>query len=618
MQGALIGYLSQPPKHVILLIEMAENVFEKLVRRISPEERKDLLKQIGDNAAAPEEPLDAGDADSRTVDLDEVYKGLGLIAKIILFLKTLFSGHKRDSVLENELLAGIARDIQKRSSGIMDFGQRTFLPGFCDEIRMLKENVEPFTLPVNEAAGQRKSEFISFLASLYIEDLHDRIFQETDAYYQIGKAAHKGEFHFTHAEWDNRENIDIPPSSELSDAEVRRMMEGALEDILAAIPQRNKTLLYEDMKVFYHLINLSRFSFDKVISPFSSGPAAMPAPCPVARLKDQVVKLAEIMCNLRAFPSTLLLRALFLFCGADKADLESEAARRTGAAVRALQNIREMNKRVPWLLIARYIQRNINFRCIISGGAEDWFALLKQFWREKIDERYKDFIAKRREKELRRDVRLVFDPAPVREVNNYFFSVDGQDVRGTYTLSLSLIKTFLQCQFMAGMSNILKSILIDGVFYKEDNRREFTDGYNAIIKVSGMLESFEARLAPNGDIYASIESNKREYAPALIKRRKLLSIVRETDMDAAYLLQIAQGGLISVSKVLNGIIYGEIGGKYDTLSNLPEMGGKANAEFRRAMDDALRKINTVNSLLQKLIMSEKSWQENRETIESHD
>ena len=599
---------------------MADSVFDKLVHGISSEEKKTLLQQIGEKAAVSEDPLALDDDDREAVDLEEVYNGLGIVARIILFIKMLFTGRNREYVLENDLLAGIAHDIQKRSSGIMDFGAKNFLPAFHDELKMLKDNVEPFSLPLQEAAGQKKGEFIAFLAGLYMEELQARILRETDPYYQIKKSVRKGDVSFTPDEWEDRENMDIPPSAELSDAEVKRMMEGALEDSLSAIPQDSKTVMYEDMKVFYHLVNLSRFSFDRLLSPFSSGPTGVPAPCPMGRLKEPVVKLAEIMCNLKSPPSPVLLRALFLFCSGDKtgSTLEGEVVRQLTTAGRALQNIREINKRMPWLLVARYVQRKVNYRCAISGGAEDWFALLKQFWRDMLDICYKDFGAKRKEKELRREIRIIFDPLPVRETENYHFPLDDTVAPGSFFLSMSLVKSFIQNLFVGEMNNYLKTVLIDGVFYKEDNRKEYTDGFNAVLKASGMLERFESRLAPpKGDVAVAVETCIKEYAPAVLKRRKMQGIIREADLDAGYLLQIVQGGLISLAKVVNGILYGEIGGKYDSLSNLPEIGGRANADFRRGLDETLRKLNAVNGLLQTLVSSEKSWQENRESKEAH-
>ncbi|MDR1316849.1 MAG: DUF5312 domain-containing protein [Spirochaetales bacterium] len=599
---------------------MAETMFDKLVKEISSEERRNLLEQLSQKAPVCEDPMRPDEPESKTADLDEIYRGLGFLSRLVIYLKMLFTGRQREDVLERELLANIARDIQKRSPGIMNFSNGTFLPAFCEEITMLRDNVQTFLFPLSHAEGDAKGDFIAFLAGVLMEDVQARLFRETDPYYLAAKVMRKGQVSFTPEEWEDRQNMDLPLSADMPDGEMKKMMGNSLDDILAAIPSDGKTLMYQNMKVLYHLLSLSKFSFKKLISCFSSGPDSAAAPCPISRLKDQVMRLAEIMCNMKAPPSPVLLRVLLLFCNQEKTGsaLETEVVRQITQADRAVGSIREINRRIPWLLIARYVSRNLNYAYTISGGAEDWFSVLKQFWHGRIEAQYKDFTSRRKERELRREIRIIFDPAPVQEISGYSFPVDGNTVSGAYPLSLSLVKTFLSAVFPGDLGGHLKTVLIDGVFYKDDNRKEFADGYNVLLKAGGMLASLEARLAPDGDVRLAVKANMKEYAPAVLKRRKIHAIVRETDLDAEYLLQTVQSGLLALSKVVNGILYGEIGGKYDTLSNLSYLGGKANAGFRSGLDGDLRKLSALNGLLQKLVPLEKGWQEARDARDAHE
>ncbi|MDR1626425.1 MAG: DUF5312 domain-containing protein [Spirochaetia bacterium] len=592
---------------------MAETVFDKLVQEISPNERQDLLQQISRKASVSEESLRPDEPEPKSVDLAAVYRGLGFFSRLIIYLKMLFTGRGREDVLERELLANIARDIQKKSPGLMNFSAGVFLPAFCEEITMLKDSAQIFLHPLSFVEGGSRGDFIAFLAGLLMENIQARFFRETDPYYLAASVMRNGQALFTPGEWENRRDMELPLGSEISDAEMKKMMNSSLEGILAAIPADGKTLMYQNMKVLHHLVSLSRFSFTKLISAFSSGPEGVPSPCPISRLKAQVIKLAEIMCNMKSPPSPVLTRVLFLFSNQEKSGsaLEAEAVRQISQANRALENIREINRRIPWLLIARYASRNPNYSYTVSGGAEDWFAVLKQFWRERVEAQYRDFTVQRRERDLRREIRGAFDPVTVQEVSGYSFPVDGHTVSGAYPLSLSLAKTFLEAVFPGELSGYLKAVLIDGVFYNENNRKEFSDGFNALLKAAVMLEKFEARLTPNGDVTLAVKANMKEYAPAALKRRKIRHIVQGTDLDAEYLLQTVQGGLHSLLRTINGILYGETGGTYDTLSNLSYLGGTANAAFRGGLDASLRKLSALNGLLQKLVPLEKGWQESR-------
>ncbi len=57
--------------------------------------------------------------------------------------------------------------------------------------------------------------------------------------------------------------------------------------------------------------------------------------------------------------------------------------------------------------------------------------------------------------------------------------------------------------------------------------------------------------------------------------------VRKADAEAAELVQRTINSLKTLNKILNGILYSEAGGKYDTLSNLGYIGGKENDVLKK-------------------------------------
>ena len=67
---------------------MADSVFNRLVQEISPAERKAILGKISDKADFSQDPLTpAEELDKVNIDLGEVYKGLGFLARVLLFFK---------------------------------------------------------------------------------------------------------------------------------------------------------------------------------------------------------------------------------------------------------------------------------------------------------------------------------------------------------------------------------------------------------------------------------------------------------------------------------------------------------------------------------------------------
>jgi uncharacterized protein YwgA len=61
--------------------------------------------------------------------------------------------------------------------------------------------------------------------------------------------------------------------------------------------------------------------------------------------------------------------------------------------------------------------------------------------------------------------------------------------------------------------------------------------------------------------------------------------------------------------VLYGILYGEVGGRYDTLSNLGQIGGREHDTLMRQFDAVLSSSNTLLENLSKLLDSEDKLRE---------
>ena len=67
-------------------------------------------------------------------------------------------------------------------------------------------------------------------------------------------------------------------------------------------------------------------------------------------------------------------------------------------------------------------------------------------------------------------------------------------------------------------------ITLDGEFYKKDNRVEFNDAYNDILKLGDSISRLETKLGPNGDYGQRYEQSRREITALTAKRRRLTSI----------------------------------------------------------------------------------------------
>jgi hypothetical protein len=307
-------------------------------------------------------------------------------------------------------------------------------------------------------------------------------------------------------------------------------------------------------------------------------------------------------------PSAVLLRAVFLFDSGEKAagpGAEDRLVNEIKTASRALENIRGINRRTPWLSIARYVAADSRYSFSSPGGAEDWFALFKLFWRGRIDEAYKDFCLRRQQKEIDKEIHLIFDSVPVEAVENYTVTVEGLEVSGPYAMSLCIAKTFLHLALAGDFHRLLNIILSGGVFYKADNRKELAAALDTLGKAGSILEKFEAALAPGGNLAAALNRELKEKIPPSAKRRAIETVLAGANMDAAYLIKTLMEGLVPLSNILNGLLTGDVDGHYDTLSNLKTLGGEENETLRKDIGEALVMCRQVSEALGKLAAEEK-------------
>ena len=85
-------------------------------------------------------------------------------------------------------------------------------------------------------------------------------------------------------------------------------------------------------------------------------------------------------------------------------DLEEAIKAESANAGKALGDIRGFNARVPLEAALKLVDEDPNWRCQSFSGGEDWLALFKSYWKDRIERRYQKFVAERRIRQLESDV----------------------------------------------------------------------------------------------------------------------------------------------------------------------------------------------------------------------
>ncbi|TFG83335.1 MAG: hypothetical protein E4H20_05770, partial [Spirochaetales bacterium] len=493
------------------------SAFETLVLELAPEERSALLSRLNRVTSVSNEPLHAfNPIREERINYSTVYREFGLFFRFIITIRSLFTGASKEDLVKDRLLHTLAHQAESLGPGLSDTRRKVFLEAFREELLALRGASRYFYELLDKTLEKNRAEFFAFLASLQFERTHQELSVESDPY--------------TFAE----------RNALATDSDVRLAINAAFESALSRMDEDHRHLMLQDVRNLHALKKLSGFLFDRLINGFHPSQTGKNE-LSFYGAADQLEELAAILLSLDP-PSPKLMEAILAFdLGNEFANkefnLEEAVGRELANASKALSVIRGFNASVPLEHFLKLANEDPNWHCPGFSGGEDWFALFKSYWKDRIDKRYQKFVAERRIQQLESDIIAMVGPKPpswlahVSEFGNEYTP----PVR--FARALRFLEAFYQKTFLSEINKVLKVVLLDGEFYKRDNRLDFTDAYNAILQIGDALKNLDLQLGSDGELGAAYHHAKNELIPLQIKRRKVESVIQAVDTDAETIIR---------------------------------------------------------------------------------
>ena len=174
---------------------------------------------------------------------------------------------------------------------------------------------------------------------------------------------------------------------------MRLAVNAALESALSRMEEDYRRLMLQDVRNLQCLKKLSGFLFDRLINGFQPSQSGRKE-LSFYTAADQLEQLATILLALEP-PSAKLMEAILAFDLGDEVankdfDLEEAIKAESANAGKALGDIRGFNARVPLEAALKLVNEDPNWRCQSFSGGEDWFALFKSYWKDRIERRYQN------------------------------------------------------------------------------------------------------------------------------------------------------------------------------------------------------------------------------------
>ena len=553
-----------------------KNVFDRLVEELSTEERQELLTKIRGEVHIPDITPElngtgdtAGEAETGTP---------GFIEKVIIFFIALFSGRPRHEVRESMVFRRAARDLEREFPQIVDFHRGVLLQGFVQAVRDLSENFSVFLDPVRQITGATKEEFYAFLGGMEMPDLQAEL-----------QAAF-------------RPLLPGESASEEDPSVVKRETEFKIEDLLNTIEGGEHDKMYMNARQISWLRSMAMFPYGKIKNEFETEADGSGTMCYMSKVIKHLTELADLLFSYPAAPVETLYEALITYryrrdIADENFDFEQRLKEFVRAAGRALESYSGFMKSIPLVRIIRIFRKDFSYYPRRITGGEDWFLHFRQFWMHRLDDRFQAFLAMREFQELMNRAAVFIKRTSLPKEGRYRFNAWGYETKARYENSLAFLSGFYRNVFLADMNPVLKIVMIDGEFYKEQNRQEFTDAYNEMLRLSERLKRLETELSDGGVKGRQIQDIANELISRPQRARKIAGVMRSVDESVAKIIGSFLENLGVLEKVLKGIVYGEKGGRYDTLSNIGYLGKRGSVSFIVRLSEIHKKAETAMSIL---------------------
>jgi hypothetical protein len=255
--------------------------------------------------------------------------------------------------------------------------------------------------------------------------------------------------------------------------------------------------------------------------------------------------------------------------------------------------IRVFMDNFPLVDLVRVLLEDCTYAPKQLSGGEDWLQVFSKYWQARAERSAAAFIRERRRLILNQDIENFLEGHSLIHLPNYSPDPPIPAMPLRYEWLFSLWLSFFTDIFPARVNRTLKIILLEGEFYRPDNRLEFTDAYTILMKAAATLASFDQGLLPTGELGQSFFP--KADIPLFVQSERVLEAQKRVLSTAE---KISQEIFYAISKcvtVLKGIVEPQQG-RYDTLQNLSSVDGRNNAIFMERLEESIRVLERISVL----------------------
>lgn len=538
--------------------------FDRLVAGMTSEERSSMLEKINQDSVSVVQFIETeNQVPEKSLSLHLRFKEESFFYRFFLWLRGIIEKRSSEKIYNEDVIASMARRLNRDHPGIVNHRNGLLDTVFYEHLKALK-SASDFFKPYFAIIDDSPGDFYVFLSSFVAPELSEKINSEADTF-----------------------SLDY--SAEPTN-DTRAMLLKNLDNILKNIDAGSKRDMYTAVSSVNWLRQFTRLPYIHFTSQFTNLIGSNYT-CPYRNAVNDYAAFAAVFTNILPVKSEVL-EAMLMFSqkkdltkNAQDKDIERTVKEFLSKTNQYFASIQSFISSVPILKTGKIINADYDWLPGNIEGVEAWFPNFRSHWRKIIDVRWGDWLRERKKKNLENYLKNDFGLSEFPVLTYRPWQALWMRVPFSCELTGGFMSWFSENAY-DDMIQTLNEVMMEGVFVRNENRIEYSEGLNLFVQAVSQIRELTDRLAPEGEFGALFDEFATSRLRSFQVQNQIDSMMATTEGEIKDSVRKFSKGSRMMDKCLNGILSDEKDGVHDGLQNLGTIKGSQN----RAWKDRLRKI----------------------------
>lgn len=536
--------------------EERKNMFRDLMDERYSYDQKDASLKLKNNVSLlrnknKNERSSLSPAGKRKQVIESVYKKMSFLEKIIIFFTSFFSSKSVEKIVEETIFSDMAKKIAMKGEGLISFKDEKIKNDIYVGALSVADNISVFRESVKYIYEKKLFDFFYYIFRMEMPDFEASLMKNIDPDNFVS----------------GRSGIDFK--------KLEMDMRKKFNETVRTLDEKKMDFLFGCVKDFTIIQRLLKFPFEAFLGKFDfSVKGKMEAP--ISSVKKYISDLYDLFYNIDAASVNALIKYIFSYY-LGYCLQESEEKREhhlKDLYKKAFDSVGAMDKflSLPLENIVKYINRDFIYSPDEIICSDDWLKYIEQRWQNMMNEKFNRYMFSEKKEELisRFSVILKIEPDYFKNEFIYTDKHENQYVL-SYMKIFSMINIFFRKYYSVKATSVMENFILNGKFYKEINKKDLSNSYNYFARAGCGYDDLLLSLRAGGSVDAKVAAAYSDITSPAIRLGQIKKIIDACNQDICDLAEKYIQNLGVIVRSFRGILEGDSGLEYDTLSNLEEL-----------------------------------------------